>query len=222
VGPITFLRIANIMSRRAASASASAASQSPARKDDAGEGTGSSAKYIQGNISMVRSKKLLIPSLRNGVMVINIADGGSLSFYKDWGNSWNAKRKGSSSSIANGSGSVISGLNGDNDMKRVSSTSSLLELCDSTNQSITINTDEKQSIFLRQSKSRRNVMQVDEETKAKIEKVSIYVSRSEFREPIEMPYLKIPAVSLMNLPCLLIVMAILHVHLVCFGCQSVV
>jgi hypothetical protein len=136
-------------------------------------------------------------------MVINIEDGGSLTFYKDWG--LNKSRRGSSGSIA-GNGSVASGLNGGN-MKRVSSTSSLLELYDNTaNQSITIDesTDVKQSIFLRQSKSRRNVMEVDEETKAKIEKVSVYVSSSEFREPMEMPYLKIPAVSLVVLLCLLI------------------
>ena len=39
-------------------------------------------------------------------------------------------------------------------------------------------------------------MEVDEETKAKLEKV-IYVSSSSFVEPMEMPYLHIPAVSVL-------------------------
>lgn len=138
---------------------------------------------------MLRSKKLIIPSLRNGVMVINIEDGGSLSFYKVFRATSSCNRDGKSGSTGG--------------MRRSSSTNSLLD-CDTHSMvsasmmeasSMPLNGGEKESIFLRKSQSRRRVMDVDEETKAKIDKVSIYVSSSPFVEPMEMPYLCIPSVS---------------------------
>ena len=135
---------------------------------------------------MVRSKKLLISSLRNGVMVINIEDGGSVSFYKVWsGTAWNTLKRRASNDGPVANNNIAS------TPSRVSSTSSLLKLYDETR----VDSVEKRSIFLRQVKSRRNIMEVDKETKAKMEKVTIYVSRSTFREPMEMPFLSIPAVS---------------------------
>ena len=142
---------------------------------------------------MLRSKKTPLSAQRNGVMVVNIEEGGSLSFYKvfraasQFGKKNSARNSGCVESIAlGGSGSL-------NPVTR----SLMMNTSDQDNNPSFRNppTPETSSIFLRTDKSRRNVMQVDDETKAKIEKVSVYVSSSSYSEPMEMPYLRIPAVS---------------------------
>jgi hypothetical protein len=167
----------------------------------------SKAKYIQGTLGIVRSKSLLVPSLRTGQMIINIEDGGSLKFYVSSAVGWNRKN-----SIGNSTNAGMLSL---------SSASSLTELHDNnfTTQSVSsfdqgnrrsmtmqphksrthsLDGTNMRSIFLQSKKSRRDIMQIDEKTKTKIDKVSVYVSSSKYEEPIETPYLCIPSVSVFS------------------------
>ena len=133
-------------------------------------------------------------------MVINIEDGGSLSFYKVFRATTGWNRRGSLNS--NNDGQIHESLLDNNQNHPVTRSSLLLEQHDNQSSSRSdhdgaTQSPLKQSIFLRQEKSRRNVMEMDEEVKAKIDKVSIYVSSSTFREPMEMPYLYIPGVSVL-------------------------
>ena len=90
---------------------------------------------------MVRSKKLLLPSLRNGVIVINIEEGGSLSFYKVFRAQTNkAEEKVALKSSLLGNGSMHGGL-----------------------PDAAAPQDPASSIFLRTEKSRRHIMEVDGE-----------------------------------------------------------
>ena len=150
-------------------------------------------------------------------MVINIEDGGSLSFYKVFRATSGWNRRGSfhattsindnNNNNNNNNGQIHESLlnptttntttNNENrssmSLEQYDNQSSSRSERDAATTSSLL--QEKQSIFLRKAKSRRDVMEMDEETKAKIDKVSIYVSSSTFREPMEMPYLYIPGVS---------------------------
>lgn len=139
---------------------------------------------------MLRSQKM-ISTQRNGVMVINIEEGGSLSFYKVFRAASHFGKKNSEGS-AYQVGSIALG---DSASSNAFPRSLMRNISDLDNNPSPTPAPETSSIFLRADKSRRNVMQVDDETKARIEKVSVYVSSSSFREPMEMPYLRIPAVS---------------------------
>ena len=124
----------------------------------------STAKYLEGSVGMLRGKKLRrsLNSQRNGVLVINLADGGSVLFYKLF-------KTGSKTLQCF---KCLDGSNHSNDSSIGDSSAQGPEEPDATHQ----------SIFARKRHCSRRTL-LDPTILSQIEKVSVYVSNTDFEEP---------------------------------------
>ncbi|KAL7493243.1 hypothetical protein ACHAWT_003085 [Skeletonema menzelii] len=149
------------------------------------------AKYVEGSVGMVRGGKSvpsalrIIAGRRDGVLVINLSDGGSLYFYKIFKKPMRYIKEHFNETTARKGRRRLSR---DNALQREKSI--FLR-----NQHIRMSTIARsgESIFHREKRHGRDILDVAEEVRKKIEQVAVYTSTDDFVEPAEMPYLYIPA-----------------------------
>lgn len=145
------------------------------------------AKYVEGSVGMVRGGKAvpsalrIIAGRRNGVLVINLSDGGSLYFYKVFKKPLRYIKEHRNES-ANKTRRFSSSLSRENSIFLRGQISQM-----------SIMAEAGESIFHRDKTHGRDKLDVADEVKKKIENVAVYASTQDFVEPAEMPYLHIPA-----------------------------
>lgn len=153
------------------------------------------AKYVEGSVGMVRAGKALplriVAGLRNGVLVINLADGGSLRFYKLFKKPLryvkeHLRLNEAASRLSGGVESIETHLR-----SSLNQRNSIFLRNESSRMSIMA--DPEASIFHRDKTHGRDELDVTEKMKKKIDKVAVFASTQDFVEPAEMPYLYIPA-----------------------------
>jgi len=145
------------------------------------------AKYVEGSVGMVRGGKgvssalRIITGRRNGVLVINLSDGGSLYFYKVFKKPLRYIKEHINQG-ANKTRRFTESLRKENSVFLRSQISSMSIMAES-----------EESIFHRDKTHGRDKLDVAAEVKKKIKNVAVYTSTQDFVEPAEMPYLHIPA-----------------------------
>ena len=149
------------------------------------------AKYVEGSVGMVRGGKSvpsalrIIAGTRGGVLVINLSDGGSLYFYKIFKKPMRYIKEHFNETTG---GKGRKRLSRDNALQRERSI-----FLRNTQMRMSMIARSGESIFHRDKSHGRDLIDVAEEDRRKIEQVAVYTSTNDFVEPAEMPYLYIPA-----------------------------
>lgn len=162
------------------------------RDDDAPQDhpSHSHAKFVEGGVGMVRAGKALpmriVAGLRNGVLVINLSDGGSLYFYKIFKRPLRYVKE----HLRLNENATKTRMLGNEMGTQISSSSIFLR---SLSSRVSIVAAAEESIFHRDKAHGRDKLDVAENMKKKIDKVSVFASTQDFVEPAEMPYIYIPA-----------------------------
>eukprot|EP00984_Skeletonema_dohrnii_P006811 scaffold2425_cov76-Skeletonema_dohrnii-CCMP3373.AAC.27 len=153
------------------------------------------AKYVEGSVGMVRGGKSvpsalrIIAGTRNGVLIMNLSDGGSLYFYKIFKKPMRYIKEHFNETTGNKGQSVIS-----TSMQRQKLQREKSVFLRRQNIRNSIVAESGESIFHREKTHDRNeLLDVTDKVKKKIDKVAVYTSTDDFVEPAEMPYLYIPA-----------------------------
>ena len=145
------------------------------------------AKYVEGSVGMARVGKgvpsalRIIAGKRNGVLVINLSDGGSLYFYKVFKKPLRYIKE-HINETANKTHTFSNALQRENSV-----------FLRSQNTRMSIMAEAAESIFHRDKKNGRDKLDVSDKVKKKIEKVTVFASTQDWEEPAEMPYLHIPS-----------------------------